>query len=204
MVDKQKNITLSELLIFSLTVGFTSFGGGANTIPLIRKIAVEEKRYVDNETFDTMATMATVFPGPIITQLLALIAYKNRRVLGVITVLSPIIFLLPLLFYIFISVFESYFDKKILQTLTYACVPTILFLMYTYIRSLCVSLYSTIHTKRTIGILSIYSLCALMLLYYFSASFAVLGYVTILFLGASIQSYVQKKKRVLPIRRKND
>lgn len=131
-----KKIRLHEIFFASMQIGFTAFGGGAAMISYVRKIVVDDKQWIENDVFDQMTVVANILPGPVIVQLLALIHYRTRGILGVIAALFPIIFILPLLFVSCVTFFESVIPQDDVKKVTLALIPFILILTGEYIFTL--------------------------------------------------------------------
>lgn len=131
-----KKAKLHEIFLASIQIGFTAFGGGAAMISYVRKIVVDDKEWIDVESFDQMAIIANILPGPVIVQLLALIHYKTRGIGGVIASLVPIIFILPLIFIGSVSIFETAIPQSTVHKITLALIPFILILTAEYIFTL--------------------------------------------------------------------
>jgi chromate transporter len=64
-----------------LELGATAFGGPA-MIPYIRKMAVDQKQWLDNESFKDGAALCQIIPGATAMQMAAFVGLKTRGVLG--------------------------------------------------------------------------------------------------------------------------
>lgn len=70
---------LWDWFIINLKIGLLSFGGGGRTM-LYRDAIVEEKKWLDDDQFQEVLTLAQVLPGP---NLVNLSAYFGHRLSGV-------------------------------------------------------------------------------------------------------------------------
>lgn len=184
-----KKARLFEIFLASIQIGFTAFGGGAAMISYVRKIVVFDKKWIENDVFDQMTIVANILPGPVIVQLLALIHYKTRGLRGVIASLLPIIFILPFLFVMSVSLFESFIPQAIIHKLTLVLIPFILILTSEYIVTLFQTqvkknktmsdwLFTFALTLLSCGLLYFGVSTTVMIFVYLSV---VIGYATVLF-----------------------
>jgi len=84
MVQRQslnKNPSLSQLFISFLRLGATSFGGPA-MVAYIRKMAVEQKRWLDDESFRDGVALSQTIPGATSMQTSAYVGLKMRGLAG--------------------------------------------------------------------------------------------------------------------------
>jgi|GEM_PF-949310 Chromate transport protein ChrA len=72
--------SLARLFALWFTIGIQSFGGGTATQELIRRVAVDRERWVDEAAFARELTLVQLAPG---MNLLALTLLLGRRVRGV-------------------------------------------------------------------------------------------------------------------------
>lgn len=75
------NPSLALLFVSFLRLGVTSFGGPA-MIPYIRKIAVEQRRWLDDETFRAGVALCQAIPGATAMQMAAYVGLKTGGVAG--------------------------------------------------------------------------------------------------------------------------
>ncbi|WP_321166110.1 chromate transporter [Bacillus sp. FJAT-28004] len=94
-----------ELFITFLKIGFVSFGGGYAVIPLIQ-YKVEQEQWMLSAALQEAVSLAGMAPGPIATNLAALIGYHAfgiwgaiASVLGIILPSLIVIIVLAVLFY---------------------------------------------------------------------------------------------------------
>ncbi len=77
--DTQPSIT--QLFAAFLRLGITAFGG-PSMIAYIRKMAVEDNRWLDAETFSDGVALCQMLPGATAMQMAAYVGLKTRRVVG--------------------------------------------------------------------------------------------------------------------------
>ncbi len=76
--------TLTQLFGSFLRMGVTAFGGPA-MIAYIRRMVVDQKRWMDNETFQDGVALCQTIPGATVMQMAAYIGLSVRGVCGAIT-----------------------------------------------------------------------------------------------------------------------
>ena len=84
MQPAQNPPAIGEIFRSFLRLGATAFGGPA-IVPHMRAMAVERKRWVDEQTFDSGNAMAQVLPGAISVQVAAYIGLQIRGLAGALT-----------------------------------------------------------------------------------------------------------------------
>jgi chromate transporter len=80
-MNPSQNPSLSLLFISFLRLGLTSFGGPA-MIAYIRRMAVEQKNWLDNETFRAGVALCQAIPGASAMQMAAYVGLRTRGVAG--------------------------------------------------------------------------------------------------------------------------
>lgn len=190
-----KRAKLSEIFMVSMQIGFTAFGGGASLISFVRKVVVDDKEWIESDTFDQMAIVANIFPGPVIIQLLALIHYKTRGIMGVIASLVPIVFFIPLVFVGSVTLFESVIPQNVLHKITLALIPFILLLTSEYIYTLYRAQLKRNKQKRDWLVTFLLTSIAVLLLYIgLPTSIVILVYLVLIIIYATV--IFKKEKRV--------
>ncbi|MDI4567519.1 MAG: chromate transporter [Mycoplasma sp.] len=93
-----------EIIVFILKVTFFSFGGGQIATPIIYRIAVKEKKWINKKEFEKIIITTNLLPGPGLVQTLAFIAIKRLgKILGIIVsvlALFPHIMLVSIIYII--------------------------------------------------------------------------------------------------------
>ena len=93
-----------------LKVGAFTLGGGYVMIPLIEKEIVDKRKWIGNDEFTEMLTLAQSAPGPIAINTAVFVGYKIKGVRGMIaTVLGTVIpsFTIILLVAVFFAEFKN-------------------------------------------------------------------------------------------------
>jgi chromate transporter len=73
--------SITQLFTSFLRLGITAFGG-PSMVAYIRKMAVEEKRWLDAETFSDGVALCQIIPGATAMQMSAYVGLKTRGVIG--------------------------------------------------------------------------------------------------------------------------
>lgn len=74
-------VTLPDLFLAFLRLGATAFGGPA-MVAYIRRLAVERKHWLEDETFQSGVALCQTIPGATAMQLSAFVGLKARGVAG--------------------------------------------------------------------------------------------------------------------------
>jgi chromate transporter len=74
-------------------IGCIGFGGPPNHIILLRKLCVEDRRWIDGREFEDGIAAANLLPGPASTQLAILCAWRLRGTLG--ALIGGVCFIVP-------------------------------------------------------------------------------------------------------------
>lgn len=176
-----RKVKLHEIFLSSMQIGFTAFGGGAATLSLIRKMVVDDKKWIDSDTFDQMAIVANILPGPVILQMLALIHYKTRGFVGAFVALIPTIFLLPLIFVWSVTLFETIIPKDVMHKITLALIPFIILLTSEYVLTLIRTQKDRNQTSKDWFITIVLSIFAATLLFFkISTTIVIFLYLTLI------------------------
>ena len=89
--DAQQGPSLRLLFIAFLRMGITAFGGPA-MIAYIRKMAVGQKKWLDQESFQDGVALCQTIPGATAMQMAAYVGLKARGVPGADPVTSALVF----------------------------------------------------------------------------------------------------------------
>ena len=79
--SRQSNPSLVSLLLTFLKLGATAFGGPA-MVPYIGKMAVEQRRWLDENTFRDGVALCQTLPGATAMQVAAYVGFRARGVAG--------------------------------------------------------------------------------------------------------------------------
>ncbi|MDR2126301.1 MAG: chromate transporter [Prevotellaceae bacterium] len=99
-----------DLFISFFKIGAFTLGGGYVMIPLIEKEVVDKRKWIDNNEFIEMLTLAQSAPGPIAINTAMFVGYKIKGIKGMIaTVLGTVIpsFTIILFIAMFFMEFEN-------------------------------------------------------------------------------------------------
>ncbi len=84
---------LTKLLIGLLKIGTVGYGGGAATMPLMKKEFIEKHGMLTEEEFIEILAICNVLPGPLITKYCAVLGYRIKGIVG--AILAVIAIILP-------------------------------------------------------------------------------------------------------------
>src|SRR5688572_22089844 len=91
--DASSRTSLSELVLYFLKLGAIGFGGPAALVGYMRRDLVEERKTVDEATYNLSIALAQIMPGPLAAQTAMAIGYFEAGVLG--ATLVGLAFVLP-------------------------------------------------------------------------------------------------------------
>jgi len=74
-------ISITEIFISFLKLGFTAFGGPA-MIVYIKEMAVTKKKWLDKENFQEGVALAQAIPGATAMQVAGYVGLKTRGIIG--------------------------------------------------------------------------------------------------------------------------
>ena len=84
---------MNELVLYFLKLGTIGFGGPAALVGYMRRDLVEERRLIDEHTFNLSIALAQIMPGPLAAQTAMAIGYFRAGVIG--ATLVGLAFVLP-------------------------------------------------------------------------------------------------------------
>jgi chromate transporter len=91
--DSRSVPSLARLLLTSLWLGISGFGGGFAIINLLKRKVVERERWIDEARFVEVLAIATTLPGAFATNVLTMVAHRLRgpfaAVLAIVAFLAP-------------------------------------------------------------------------------------------------------------------
>lgn len=90
--EAQCDTALSRLFLAFLRMGITAFGGPA-MVPYVRKMTVEQKKWIDGASFQDGLALCQTIPGATVMQMAAYIGLKVRGIAG--AMVSYIGFIFP-------------------------------------------------------------------------------------------------------------
>ena len=86
-------VSLRDLVMYFLKLGATGFGGPAALVGYMRRDLVEERKSIDEDTYNLSLALAQIMPGPLAAQTAIAIGYFHSGVLG--ATLVGLAFILP-------------------------------------------------------------------------------------------------------------
>jgi chromate transporter len=115
--------TVWSLLRIWLNVGIQSFGGGAATIYLIRRAAVEQHGWLTDEEFTRYWGICQIAPGINILGLVILIGWKVGGALGVAVALAGLLLPSASITVLLTAVYASIKDVPLMKSALHGVVP---------------------------------------------------------------------------------
>ncbi len=122
-----------EIFISGLRIAFSSFGGGASAIPVIKTEYVDTRKWVGENEFSDMVVLANLLPGPTILQLVLLVSRKQGGWLGAAAGLSAISIPVPALVIIILTLLKQWVLPEHLAKVTFAVLPAVIFMLLSFI-----------------------------------------------------------------------
>ncbi|MBO5850997.1 MAG: chromate transporter [Clostridia bacterium] len=112
-MEKFKNIL--KLFITFFKIGLFTFGGGYAMIAILQSELVEKKKWVNEEDFYNVVSIAESTPGPVAINMATFLGYKRAGVLG--SLFSTLGVVLPSFIIIFIisQFFDAFLKFKYVQ-----------------------------------------------------------------------------------------
>ncbi len=112
-MEKFKNIL--KLFITFFKIGLFTFGGGYAMIAILQSELVEKKKWINEEDFYSVVSIAESTPGPVAINMATMLGYKRAGVLG--SLFSTLGVVLPSFIIIFIisQFFDAFLKFKYVQ-----------------------------------------------------------------------------------------
>lgn len=79
---KEKLKKVFQLFITFIKIGAFTFGGGYAMVPLIQRVTVEKKKWINDDDILEIVAIAESTPGPIAVNSATFVGYKTAGVLG--------------------------------------------------------------------------------------------------------------------------
>lgn len=134
MMKKLKNMNkYIEIFISGLRIAFSSFGGGASAIPVIKTEYSDIRKWVGEDEFSDMVVLANLLPGPTIIQLVLLVSRKQGGWLGAIAGLTAISIPIPALVIIILTLLKKWVLPEYLAKITFSVLPAVIFMLLSFI-----------------------------------------------------------------------
>ena len=80
-----------DLFFSFFKIGAFTLGGGYVMIPLIEKEVVDSRKWIQQDDFTDMLTLAQSAPGPIAINTAVFVGYKTKGFIGLIAAVSGVI-----------------------------------------------------------------------------------------------------------------
>jgi len=121
--------TFWSLFVAFFRANIVAYGGGAGSIPLIRKEVVEIYGWMTNEEFANILAIGNSLPGPIATKLAASIGYQvggiTGAIISIIATVGPTALMMTVLF----AFILKYKDTKVIKGIMIAIQPVVVVLL---------------------------------------------------------------------------
>ena len=115
-----------KVFTFILKCTFVGFGGGNALFPIIKKEAVDKRKWLSKKEFDNLVIATNMIPGPSVVESLSYIAMKQLgRVKGTICTILAILPHIMFAFGLWILA-EEYLPVKYLVVLSASVMPVII------------------------------------------------------------------------------
>lgn len=140
MNQMSANISLLDLFIEFLKIGFIMFGGGYGGIGIYYRIVVEEKRWISQEDFLRILGVAESTPGPIAINAATWIGYELKNIPGSIVATLGVVFPAYITTLIIVIMLRPYMDhwiaKALFRGINIAVLAIILYALVSLSRSM--------------------------------------------------------------------
>jgi chromate transporter len=91
--EASRRVSIATIAREWTRLGVTGFGGPPTHISLLRRLCVEERRWIDSEEFEDSIAATNLLPGPASTQLAIFCAWRLRGTIG--GIVGGVCFILP-------------------------------------------------------------------------------------------------------------
>lgn len=116
-IMQQKKVSIIHLIIFILKITFIGFGGGNALMPIIKKEAVDKRKWITNSEFDDIVIVTNMLPGASVIQTISYICiHLLGKFKGILVTLFAI---LPhvLIAFVFL-ILSNYLPKEYIKILS--------------------------------------------------------------------------------------
>lgn len=114
-----------EVFLFIFKCTFVGFGGGNALMPIIKKEAVDKRKWLDEKEFDNLVITSNMIPGPSVVEALSYISMKQLgKVKGAIVALLAILPHIMMFMALFV-VAEQFLPTKYLYVIAASVMPVI-------------------------------------------------------------------------------
>ncbi len=119
----------TKLIIGLLKIGTIGYGGGAATMPLMKKEFVEKHKLITEEEFVEILGICNVLPGPLITKYCAVLGYRLKGVLGAILAVIAIILPSSIMLLVILTFIKGATNNEHVNNMVNAIYPVISVIM---------------------------------------------------------------------------
>ncbi len=125
---------LIKLLVGLLKIGTVGYGGGAATMPLMKKEFIEKQGMLTEEEFIEILAICNVLPGPLITKYCAVLGYRIKGIIGAILAVIAIILPSCLMLLVILSFLKNATTNEHITNMVNAIFPvvTVILLMLVF------------------------------------------------------------------------
>ncbi|MEA4162460.1 chromate transporter [Mycoplasma sp. 4404] len=126
MNKDKKKVSFWELFWFIIKVTFVGFGGGNALLPVIKKEAVDNKKWITNEEMDDIVIVTNMLPGASVIQTLSYISISllgrfKGTLVTLLGILPHVIFA-----FIFLVIFTKYIPSEYLKIISVGVLVSII------------------------------------------------------------------------------
>lgn len=112
-----------DLFIAFFRAGMLGYGGGLSAIPLMHREVVTIYKWMDEEEFSDILSLANTLPGPINTKLSGYIGYRVGGMRGLFVSIIATVIPTALLMILLLTVLNAYKDKPWVQGMAKGVLP---------------------------------------------------------------------------------
>ncbi|MEA4276626.1 chromate transporter [Mycoplasma sp. 21DD0573] len=126
MNKNKKKVSFWELFSFIIKVTFIGFGGGNALLPVIKKEAVDNKKWITNEEMDDIVIVTNMLPGASVIQTLSYISISllgkfKGTLVTLLGILPHVIFA-----FIFLVILTKYIPSEYLKIISVGVLVSII------------------------------------------------------------------------------
>lgn len=118
-----------DIFIAFFRSGILGFGGGPSAIPLVQREVVDLYKWMDDDEFSDVLSLANALPGPINTKMAGYIGLKVGGVIGMINALFATVIPTVVLMIVFLTSLNLYKDKPWVAGMSKGVIPVVGVLM---------------------------------------------------------------------------
>jgi chromate transporter len=108
-------MTLRQIFFSFFKIGLIGFGGGSAVAPLIHEEFVTKHKFITDDEFLEIVSIANMLPGPSMPQMASIIGFKKSKIWGAIVATVAIIFPMSIAFTIIMASLDRYVSTEYLN-----------------------------------------------------------------------------------------